>query len=56
MVISIEMKRVSPEVIRIQPPRFSQIMETVRKEIPIDGVEITGWMQKCGSINRALSP
>jgi len=55
-MLSISTALVSRELRRRRVLPFRQAHEEVRRDAPIDGVEVVEWMQKCGAINRIMSP
>jgi len=55
-VISIKAEKVSDVLRRRLTPQFSKLMSRATSEAPVDGVEVVGWMQKCGAINWIMSP
>jgi len=54
--VTVKVEKISSELTRLQPTRFIAAFEMTRVDAPVDRVEVVEWMQKCGTINRILSP
>jgi len=54
--VNIELKRISGVLRRRRPMLFTHAKKQAEEDAPVDGVEIVSWMQKCGAINRIMSP